>query len=62
MSNGDIIQKVFPDAEVKYYRNLSGIQTVDVKFMDESFNGIYATHTFSRDWWNSEYRCCLKEE
>ena len=56
MSNGDVIQRTFPNVEIKYYHNLSGIQTVDVKFADVSLNGTYATHTFSRDWWNSEYQ------
>lgn len=62
MSNGEVIQKTFFDAEIKYYHNLSGIQTVDVKFADTSLNGAYATHTFSRDWWDSEYHGCAKEE
>lgn len=62
MSNGDVIQRDFPNAEVKYYHNLSGIQTVDVKFADTFLNGTYATHTFSRDWWDSECYGYLKEE
>ena len=28
MSNGEVIQKTFFDAEIKYYHNLSGIQNI----------------------------------
>lgn len=55
ITNGDVIKAVFPNIKVKYYCNLSGMQTVDVKFADKSFNGHYSVHTFSRDWWGSKY-------
>lgn len=56
MTNGDVIKGVFPNVEVKYYRNLSGMQTVDVKFADKSFDGHFAVHTFSREWWDAKYQ------
>ena len=55
MSNGDKIMLIFPNAEIKFYQNLSGVKTVDVDFHDNTFGAAYSKHTFSRKWWDAEY-------
>ena len=55
MTNGDVIKKFFNVTDVKFYSNLSGWKSVEVKFEDDNFlGGIYATHTFAREWWDAE--------
>ena len=56
MTNGYKIKSQFPQAEIRFYSNLSGMKTVDVDFKDATFGGAYSKHTFSRDWWDSEIR------
>jgi hypothetical protein len=56
MSNGDFIKEAFPDVELKFHKDLNGIRTVQVRFNDDSLRGAYATHIFSRDWWDAEYQ------
>lgn len=56
MSNGDKIIKMFPNAKIKFTRNLSGMRFVEVDFNDNVYEGLgtSSVHTFSREWWDSE--------
>lgn len=56
MSNGEMILSIFPNTEVKFYKNLSDMRTVSVKIKDDFYGGIYSEHVFSREWWESEYK------
>ena len=55
VTNGDMIKALFPYIEPKFYTNLSGIHTVDIKLNDKVYGDVYNTHTFSTDWWNAPY-------
>ncbi len=55
-TNGDIIKALFPYIEPKFYTNLSGMHTVDIKLNDKVYGDVYNTHTFSADWWNAPYK------
>ena len=61
MTNGEIMQSTFPNIKVEYRMNLSGMRSVDVIFSDDSYCGyVYSNHTFSREWWDSEYKKSIK--
>ena len=55
MTNGEVLKMLFPDIEPTFIRNLSGMQTVEVKFND-NYKGLFgsAVHRFSREWWEEE--------
>ena len=54
-TNGDAIITMFPNCDIRFFTNLSGMKTVIVTINDNTYDGIYATHTFSRDWWDSPF-------
>lgn len=51
-SNGDIISTMFPNAEIRYYKNLSGMRSVDIVL----YKGCYGTITLDRDWWDAPFK------
>ena len=53
-TNGDVIKDMFPNAEIKFFVNLSDMHTVQVKFGDNTYFP-YDDHTFSREWWDAPY-------
>lgn len=55
VTNGDMIKALFPYIEPKFYTNLSGMYTVDIKLNDKVYGDVYNTPTFSVDWWNAPY-------
>ena len=57
-SNGDVIASIFPDAEIRYYKNLSGMKSVDVTL----YKGVYGTMTLDRDWWDAPYKAESEDE
>ena len=60
VTNGDIIRLMFPDAEVKYLKKLSGINSYRVRgidgLRDDDGTWLPVTHQFYEDWWNAPYK------
>lgn len=59
MTNGDMIKAMFPNAEYKHIKTMSGIDGMEVK----GINGLYDNFGqwcardifFHDDWWNAPY-------
>lgn len=66
VTNGDIIRLMFPDAEVKYLKKLSGINSYRVRgidgLCDNDGTWLSVTHQFYEDWWNAPYKGRESEE
>lgn len=66
MTNGDVIKAMFPNAEYKHIKTMSGIEGIEVK----GINGLYDNLGqwcardifFHDDWWNAPYQKGAKND
>ena len=54
-TNGDVIKAMFPNLEVKTFREDS-VYSDEVRSSLPTVNGYYTWHSFDKDWWNAKYK------